>query len=420
MNNLQLERYSRTELEAWVTDARARTLALVHDLSDERFLHVPLINVINPFLWEIGHVAYFQEYWVLRQAAGHPPMHAHGDALYDSAKVPHDTRWYLRLPSRNETVEYLEAIRDQVLNRIATTALSHDDVYFILLSVFHEDMHDEAFTITRQTLSYPEPSFSTTPDTDHSGCRRGAHPGDVRIPGGSYTVGSTQNDGFIFDNEKWAHTVHLPPFKISRAAVTQSEFAEFVADDGYERPDLWTTESWNWRTQQNRRHPIYWNWDPERGWMRRHFDRWVSLEPHRPVINLSWFEADAYCRWAKRRLPTEFEWEVAAKGSGLSSSLNYAGMGCCDVDSHSEADSEWGCRQMLGNVWEWTASEFLPYPGFSADPYKEYSVPSFGLKTLRGGAWCTRSRLIRPQYRNFYDPARCDIWSGFRTCALES
>jgi iron(II)-dependent oxidoreductase len=413
---------SRPKLEGWVIDARARTLDLVRDLSDDQ-MRVPLLRIINPFVWEIGHVAYFQEYWVLRHAAGQAPIRSDGDALYDSAKVAHDTRWNLPLPSRSDTAEYLAAVRDRVLDRIAASELNDRDVYFILLSIFHEDMHDEAFTITRQTLGYPPPVFSPKLNGEHADNSAGPLLGDATVPGGTYIVGSTAEDGFIFDNEKWAHAVDVAPFRIARSPVTQSEFAQFVEENGYLRRELWSAEGWAWRDRENAGHPIYWKRDAERGWMRRHFDQWVPLEPYHPAANVCWFEADAYCRWAGRRLATEFEWEIAARGidRNASANLDWTANGCCNVGNHPGGESEFGCRQMIGNVWEWTASDFLPYAGFSEDPYREYSSPWFGThKTLRGGAWSTRSRLIRAAYRNFYTPDRRDIWAGLRTCALES
>jgi iron(II)-dependent oxidoreductase len=368
-----LGNFTRSDLQRLVTDARARTFDLVRDLSDEQF-RVPLLHIINPFLWEIGHVAYFQEYWVLRHAAGKGPVRSDGDSLYDSAKVEHDTRWHLPLPPRSETIRYMEEIRDRVLNRIEADSFDDNrDTYFVLLSVFHEDMHDEAFLITRQTLSYPVPPG--LPIIDAPAVESPAS-SDVSIPRGTYTVGSGSDEGFIFDNEKWSHTVKLPAFRISRSLVTQREFLNYIEDTGAP-------------------HPHYWRRDASSGWFRRHFDQWVPLELDRPVSNISWFEANAYCRWAGRRLPTEFEWEIAARHGG--------------------------CSQMFGSVWQWTSSDFLPYAGFSEDPYKEYSSPWFRThKTLRGAAWSTRSRMMRPAYRNFYTPDRSDIWAGIRTCGLES
>jgi len=356
---------SRADLQTLVVDARGRTLDLVRDLSDEQF-RVPLLRTINPFLWEIGHIAFFQEYWVLRNAAGRSPMIADGEGLYDSAKVAHDSRWHLPLPTRADTVRYMEEVRDRVLDNLSC------DSYFVLLSIFHEDMHDEAFLITRQTLSYPVPPALKVTDAPAVNI---SAVGDISIPGGDYRIGSSADEEFIFDNEKWMHTVNVRPFRIARSLVTQDEFRTFIDATGSP-------------------HPVYWKRDANGAWLRRHFDRWISLEPDRPVSNISWSEADAYCRWAGRRLPTEFEWEVAARTGG--------------------------CDQMFGSVWQWTSNDFLPYTGFSEDPYKEYSSPWFQThKTLRGGAWSTRSRMMRPAYRNFYTPDRRDIWAGIRTCALD-
>jgi iron(II)-dependent oxidoreductase len=398
-----LSTFPRATLQAWTIDARDRTLSLVGDLSDDEFLHPPLLRTINPFLWEIGHVGYFQEYWVLRHAAGHLPMLADADAWYDSAKVAHDIRWDLPLPSRRATIEYIERVRDNVLDRIAKSDLNHRDVYFMLLSIFHEDMHNEALIITRQTLGYAAPAIPVTPQT-HQTCQDSSSSQStmryMTVPAGKYIVGSRPGPGFIFDNEKWAHEVSLRAFQIARAPVTQSEYFTFVQDEGYTRREFWGDESWAWRDREQITHPTYWKREADAGWLRRHFDRWIPLEPHIPVANISWYEAQAYCRWAGLRLPTEFEWEAAAGEVLAGPSANL---------------------ETIGNVWEWTASDFLPYPGFSADPYKEYSEPWFGThKTLRGGAWSTRSRLMKPSYRNFYMPDRRDLWAGFRTCALES
>jgi iron(II)-dependent oxidoreductase len=415
-------------LAAWVRDAR-RTLELIADLSDGQLLG-PRLPTVNPLLWEVGHVAWFQERWVLRHAAGRPPLRPDADALYDSSAVAHDTRWDLPLPSRDETLRYMAGVEEQVLERLSGRP-GPGEVYFTLLSVFHEDMHAEAFTYTRQTLGYPAPR------TDG----RGAAPaggdapwgGDATVPGGTFPLGADPGEPFVFDNEKWAHPVELRPFAIARAPVTQAEFADFVADGGYRRRELWGAAGWAWRERAGADGPVYWARDGD-GWLRRDFDRWVPLEPHRPVIHVNAYEAEAYCRWAGRRLPAEAEWEAAASWSGSGpkrrfpwgddgptpgrANLDGRARGCVGVAAHAAGDSPCGCRQLIGNVWEWTADAFGPYPGFVPDPYKEYSAPWFGdHRVLRGGCWATRGRLLRNTWRNFYRPDRRDVFAGFRTCA---
>lgn len=425
------------ELAAWVRDARQRTLELVAHLSDQQLMG-PRLPIVNPLLWEIGHVAWFQEKWVLRHAAGQAPLRADGDSVYDSAAVPHDTRWDLPLPSRDDTVAYILAVRDRILERIAQGPLRERDRYFITLAVFHEDMHTEAFTYTHQTLGYPAPVFSGLRRSQAA--QAGPLPGDVEIPGGPFLLGALPDESFVFDNEKWAHPVQIRPFAIARAAVTQAEFAEFVEAQGYRRKEFWSEAGWDWRESVAAQHPVYWKREAAGRWLRRDFDRWVPLEPHRPVLHVNWFEAEAYCNWAERRMPTEVEWEVAASaepaqsGNELASAkrrfpwsshppaperanLSWRAMATLDVGALPAGDSAFGCRQMMGNVWEWTASDFGPYPGFVVDPYREYSQPWFGShKVLRGGAWPTQPRLLRNTWRNFYTPDRRDVWAGFRTC----
>jgi iron(II)-dependent oxidoreductase len=252
-------------------------------------------------------------------------------------------------------------------------------------------------------------------------------------------IGSAPGPDFVFDNEMDAHEVVISPFAISRTAVTNAEFIAFVEDRGYERRKLWSEDGWRWRQGASARQPVYWLREGK-DWCWREFDEVVPLRERLPVLHVNWHEADAYCRWAGRRLPTEAEWEMAAGAESTTNgerltrrrfpwgdepatperaNLDWRTLGCVEVAALPAGDSALGCRQMIGNVWEWTASDFAPYPGFMPGPYKEYSAPWFGdHKVLRGGCWTTRARLIHNGYRNFYQPDRRDVWAGFRTCAL--
>ncbi len=427
-------------------EARARLFELVADLDDEQMLG-PRLAIVNPLRWEIAHVAHFQEFWLLRHLRGRDPVrpssHLDPDKLYDSARVAHNTRWDLPLPSKQETITYTQRILDRVIEEVgkspAVDAMRFDDRYFLQLVLLHEDMHCEAITYTRQTLGYSAPHINRSDDFSRDVTTKVVttiDPGDAFIPGGSFKLGSEPDAGFVFDNEQWAHDVTVAPFHISRTAVTRAEFAEFVNDGGYRRQELWCDAGWQWRERANAPHPIYWKPVGEGNWMQREFDRWLPLEPDLPVLHVNWFEADAFCRWARRRLPTEAEWEMAASGEPGSmrkrryswgdepptperANLDWRAGGPISVHALPSGDSAFGLRQMIGNTWEWTSTDFHPYPGFEPGPYKEYSAPWFGdHKVLRGGCWATRSRLIRNTYRNFYMLDRRDVWAGFRTCAI--
>lgn len=417
-------------------EAHERSMRLVEGLSSDQLMG-PVLATVNPLRWEIGHAAYFYEYWVLRQHLKHAAIRKDADDLYDSISIAHDDRWGLPLPSMAETLEYAETVLKQVKSALASGADARRD-YLAQYAVFHQDMHNEAYTYTRQTLNYPAPKIARKECVmlDAGGLNS-----DVHIPGGDFMLGAREQDGFVFDNEKWAHPVQILPYSIAKAAVSNRDYRAFVEAGGYDNKKYWDEEGWAWRQQRRLSMPVYWRRNAA-GWEIKQFDQWIEMPMNAALIHVCWHEAQAYCRWAGRRLPSEAEWEVAAAGepspdgSGLSSNKRYfpwgntrpaddhanldgLAYGTVDVGAHAAGDSAFGCRQMIGNVWEWTEDTFGPYPGFEADMYQDYSQPLFGItKVLRGGAWTTRARMIRNTWRTYYGPDRNDVFAGFRTCAL--
>lgn len=428
-----------TRLIEMLDDARQRTLELTQDLPLERHLG-PKLSTVNPPQWEIGHVGFFHDHFVLHKLYGLPEYQIpRATALYDSMGVAHDDRWELGLPTMADTLGYLRTVRDAMVSKLPEGLADSTTSYVWQLATFHEDMHGEAFAYTRQTLADPAPKIAL-PAEGLSVVDSGRRDGEVHIPGGEHTLGSDETVPFRFDNERAAHTQVFAPFKIDRAPVTNAAFARFVQAGGYENPAYWSNAGWAWRQDKALTAPPYWR-QGSTGWEVRMFDQWQPLPPHAPVSHVSLHEANAYCQWADRRLPTELEWEVAAsrqadgqtltphkslypwgdkpQGVSMANTDGYR-VGCVDVAAYPEGDSALGCRQMLGNVWEWTSSPFGPYPGFRADLYAEYSEPWFtdGRFVLRGGSWATRQRYLNNNTRNFFPPDRNDIIAGFRTCAL--
>lgn len=423
------------ELADWVLDGCERAIQLVTDL-DEQQMRGPMLPTVNPLLWEIGHQAWFQEKFVLRDACGRDPVLSYADSIYDSGAIPHDTRWRLVLPSREDTFAYMRTVAERVAEQVAHKEATDVVRHFARYTVHHYDTHTEAFTYTRQALGYAPPRLPGLTDTEAPhGAGAGAHPGDVRVDGGEFLLGALRRDPFVYDNEKWAHVTRVATFSIAKAAVTQAEFAAFVEDGGYDDARLWS-DGGSWLAASGARHPLYWRGNSADGFQRRHFDRWVDLEPNYPVHYVCWWEADAYARWAGRRLPTESEWEFAATGgtapkacypwgeeaaSAKNAATDWRGVGPADVGACEAGDSPVGCRQMIGNVWEWTASDFSAYPNFERDSYHDNSEQFFGSrKVLRGGAWATRGRYVRSTMRNYFTPDRWDVLGGLRTCAVEA
>ncbi|MFT6915704.1 MAG: iron(II)-dependent oxidoreductase [Motiliproteus sp.] len=417
-------------------DTHARTLALIEGLTDVQLLG-PRLSTVNPLRWEVGHAAHFHEFWVLRQHLKHAPIRADADRLYDSINIAHDDRWDLPLPTLADTYHYMQQVLDNIC-KCLTEGKDPVRDYLVQYAVFHQDMHNEAYTYTRQILGYPTPKIGKP---DHQRLEGGALRGDAQIPGGTFTLGAQPQDGFVFDNEKWGHPVTVKPFSIAKAAVSNGDYLAFVEAGGYQNKQYWDEQAWQWREQSGLCHPVYWR-KSTTGWQLRQFDQWLALPMNAALIHVCWHEAQAFCRWAGRRLPTEAEWEVAASAEPTADGQTFStlkrhfpwgdepprndqanldgyALGTVDVAAHAAGDSAFGCRQMIGNVWEWTDDTFAPYPGFSADMYGDYSQPLFDkTRVLRGGAWTTRARMIRNTWRTYYGPERNDVFAGFRTCAL--
>jgi len=377
----------RGQLTAALYETRQATLALLDDLTGAQW-DVPCLAVINPPRWELGHIGWFMERWCLRWQGQDQPLSGSSltsaDRWYDSSRVPHRSRWTLDLPTIAATRAYVDEVLQRALARLQIIGDSDDELYPFRLALYHEDMHGEAFACMRQTLQYAAPT--TLAQT----AVRSTRNADIAVCGGRVVVGAPRIGGFVFDNEKWSHEIELAPYRIAAAPVSNAEFARFVADGGYFNQRLWSSSGWQWRQARNLSAPMYWR-RGDGGWQQRNFDRWQPLNDGAPVMHVSAHEAQAWCRWAGRRLPSEAEWECAAVGG--------------EIELHG--------------VWEWTATPFRPYPGFSTDRYTDYSQPWFETHlSVRGASHATTARLQHPRFRNFYLPDRGDIFVGFRTCAL--
>jgi len=431
-----METASSDSLVAALLDARALELELLEDLTEVQMLGTRA-HFLEPPIWEMGHVGWFQEYWILRHLAGAASLLPGSDGIYDSFNVSYTRRWDHHYPSRAATGAYIAEVLRRSVGRLRPGGPSTEEAYFYTLAAMHEDMHAENLTLVRQTLAYPRPTLTryetawAAPPVDPTYRSR-----DVSVAGATFMLGAGRDEPFVFDNEKWAHPIDVEPFRISSTPVTNAEFLAFVEDGGYQRRQLWGRRGWDWRRRQGAEHPLFWVRDGPGRWCQRRFAAVGALDPWHPVVHVNWYEAEAYCRWAGRRLPTEAEWEMASAlepdtgrkrrfpwGDGAPTperaSLDYRAGGTIDVRALPDGDSPVGCRQMIGNVWEWVEDTFAPYPGFVCDPYQEYSRPYFGQKkVLKGGCWTTRSRLIRSTWRNFYKSHRRNIVAGFRTVAL--
>jgi iron(II)-dependent oxidoreductase len=443
--------------------ARDRTTRLTAvDDTDLVRQHSPLMS---PLVWDLAHIANQEELWLLRAVGGRDPIHPEIDPLYDAFEHPRSERPTLPLLDPAAARAYGREVRGRVLDllsRLRFDQLAFDgqppgagpgggksrtagpvafgadiagpgSAFAFGMVAQHETQHDETMLATHQlrvgpaVLSAPPPP--PAPADVH------LLPAEVHVPGGPFTMG-TSAEPWALDNERPAHPVDVPGFWLDTTPVANAAYAEFIADGGYRDSRLWTADGWAHRQRAGLSAPLFWNWAG--AWVRDVFGVTEPVVPDEPVVHVCWYEADAYARWAGRRLPTEAEWEKAARhdpASGRSrrypwgdaewtpdrANLGQRHLRPAAAGAYPDGAAPSGARQLMGDVWEWTSSDFLPYPGFTAWPYKEYSQVFFGpeYKVLRGGAFGVSPVAVRGTFRNWDYPIRRQIFAGFRTARSE-
>jgi len=419
-----------------LTEARARTLLLVAPLSDAdiRVQHDPLMS---PILWDLGHIAHFEELWLTRNLSGNIEF-SEMPGLYNPFEHPRATRAALPLPSLQALMQTAAEIRTDTLRslesadlRSAHPLLAGGFVYNMVLQ--HEYQHNETILQTLQLKTgepYRAPRVMVAPSAGADSFDR-----MVRVDAGEYPIG-TDDRIAAYDNERPRHVITTGAYEIDAAPVTNAAYAQFIADDGYDRSDLWSGNGRAWLADSGARAPKHWSKSAD-GWTTRTMNVSAPVAADHPVCHVCYHEAEAYARWAGKRLPTEQEWEIAASWNPATATSQRFPWGDADPTAlHANVDqlifgttpigafhrnvSPLGCYGMIGDVWQWTSSDFSGYPGFVAYPYREYSEAFFGAeyKVLRGGSWATRPGAIRNTFRNWDYPIRRQIFSGFR-CARD-
>jgi iron(II)-dependent oxidoreductase len=436
--------------------ARRRSLDLLAPVPDEDLVrqHSPLMS---PLVWDLAHVGNYEEQWLLR-ALGGPAVGPQWDSVYDAFRHPRRDRPSLPMMGPAEARDYAAGVRGRVLDLLERLSLEEGPTRTLPrpapgrspsqsapppatelmtgafvhgMVVQHEHQHIETMLATLN-LAQAADWLPEAPDTP------AGHvvPGEVLVDGGPFVMG-TDAEPWAYDNERPAHVVDLQPFWIDVAPVTNGQYLAFVESGGYEEPRWWSPAGWAWREESGIAHPAGWSSEGAASWSQIRFGRRQGLALDEPVEHVCWHEADAFSRWAGKRLPTEPEWEKAASWgpdghkrpypwgdddpTPAIANLGQRHLGPAPVGAFPAGVSPWGCHQMIGDVWEWTASDFLAYPGFASFPYREYSEVFYGseYKVLRGGSWATDPTAVRTTFRNWDYPIRRQIFAGFR-CARDA
>lgn len=432
-------REAREHIAARLDEARERTMLLVAPLSEED-LQRQHDALMSPIIWDLGHIAHFEELWLVRNLEG-PVQFGEMPGVYNPFEHPRRVRGKLSLPALDECRAVMEEIRARVLERLALDrppATVDDELlrdgYVYAMVLQHEYQHNETMLQTLQLKTgapYRAPRCYTPPTLRMSNANRGM----VRFPGGRVRVG-TDDRSVAYDNERPAHEIELAPFSIDVYPVTNGDYLEFMRAGGYTRREWWSDAGWSWLAEAGVDAPKYWSRDGD-AWLVRTMDHVAPVDADRPACHVCYHEAEAFARFAGKRLPTEFEWETAAGWDAATRQMRRFPWGDeAPTPMHANVDqlsfttapigayernwSPLGCYGMVGDVWEWTSSDFAPYPGYRTFPYPEYSEVFFGneYKVLRGGSWATRPGVARSTFRNWDYPIRRQIFSGLR-CARD-
>jgi iron(II)-dependent oxidoreductase len=424
----------RDTVERALRRARERSIALTDAVDDDDLVRQHS-KLMSPLVWDLAHIGNQEELWLVRDVGGREPVRTDIDELYDAFQHPRAARPSLPLLGPAEARGYVREVRDKVLDVLSSAKLEGrplvERAFAFGMVAQHEQQHDETMLATHQLRS-GRPVLDAPPPPRPTGRRL---PAEVIVPAGRFTMG-TSTEPWALDNERPAHQVHVGAFAIDTVPVTNGAYQRFIAAGGYDDPRWWHEAGWAHRVEAGLVAPRFWQRDGD-GWLRTRFGVVEPVPADEPVVHVSWYEADAYARWAGRRLPTEAEWEKAARfdpATGRSrrfpwgdeeptddvANLGQRHLRPAEVGAYPAGASPLGVHQLIGDVWEWTGSDLAGYPGFAPFPYREYSEVFFGpeYKVLRGGSFGTDSVACRGTFRNWDYPIRRQIFAGFR-CARD-
>ncbi|PPS42733.1 ergothioneine biosynthesis protein EgtB [Chroococcidiopsis sp. TS-821] len=396
----------RQQLKHALQQCRHSTLALFQAIDYDTFCRQAHPE-FSPVGWHLGHIAYTEALWILEHCAKRPRLFPEFGRLFIADGLPKAERQ--NLPTLAQVQHYLDTVRSQVLEYLEIADLDQQERLWRWL-IQHESQHSETIAFVLELLKvqsgYSVQDVPSAPPSEM-----------IEIPAGYCELGNDSVDAM--DNERPVHRVYLDTYWIDRYPTTCGQYQEFINAGGYQNSQWWSEAGWQWLQQAQVTHPLYWQ----------------NVTADSPVYGVSWYEAEAYARFVGKRLPTEAEWEKAASWDATHEcrrtypwgdtilgaqkcNYNCAVGRTTPVDTYPNGQSPYGCYDMLGNVWEWTASLFQGYPGFTHYPYIGYSQVYFDAQhyVLRGGSWATRPWALRCSFRNWYHPHIRQIFAGFR-CA---